>query len=133
MTRYRIQPERCSGCGLCAKACPQQAILIENKQARILAERCTACGRSLPPDEPAAFDPAAGGTRCTLCGRLEPRARTLTPAARQTLLRLARGQPTPLRHHTTHWRLLTTFLAHHLADAGNLRSLAFLGETLEDH
>jgi len=44
MTRYRIQPERCSGCGLCAKACPQQTILIENKQARILPERCTACG-----------------------------------------------------------------------------------------
>lgn len=93
-------------------------------------ERCTACGRALEPHETAAFDPATGGTQCTECARHQPRARTLRPAARHTLRRLAHGRPTPVRNAPAHWRLLANFLAHHLADAGPIRSLAFLGETL---
>lgn len=41
-----IVEENCTGCGLCAKACPYGAMVIEDKMAR-LTERCTECGACL--------------------------------------------------------------------------------------
>jgi 6-hydroxynicotinate reductase len=38
-----IDLEICKGCGLCAKECPNKAILIENKKA-VVQENCSSCG-----------------------------------------------------------------------------------------
>lgn len=42
-----IRPKRCVGCGLCAKNCGQEAIVLENGKARVLADRCVGCGRCI--------------------------------------------------------------------------------------
>ena len=42
---YHIDNEKCRGCRLCAKRCPQNAIIGEVKQAHyIIAEKCIGCG-----------------------------------------------------------------------------------------
>ncbi|WP_425805613.1 4Fe-4S binding protein [Desulfitobacterium sp. Sab5] len=38
-----IDQELCKGCGICAKECPNKAIVIENKKA-VLQQNCTSCG-----------------------------------------------------------------------------------------
>ncbi|MDP4160830.1 MAG: 4Fe-4S binding protein, partial [Bacillota bacterium] len=38
-----IDLEVCKGCGICAKECPNKAILIENKKA-VIQENCSSCG-----------------------------------------------------------------------------------------
>ena len=43
MSGMLVNLDKCVGCGLCAKACPQGAIRIENKKAVITAD-CTVCG-----------------------------------------------------------------------------------------
>lgn len=44
LLRFEIDPELCSRCGLCAKACPVQAIEWQKKQvARIDREKCIKC------------------------------------------------------------------------------------------
>ncbi|MGA9111681.1 MAG: NADH-ubiquinone oxidoreductase-F iron-sulfur binding region domain-containing protein [Smithella sp.] len=42
---YSIDPERCTGCGLCIKVCPTQATSGEKKKAHIIdKDKCTRCG-----------------------------------------------------------------------------------------
>jgi electron transfer flavoprotein alpha subunit len=47
MSRIVIEIEKCNGCGMCARACPYQAIEMENKKARWIEDRCTLCGACL--------------------------------------------------------------------------------------
>jgi NADH-quinone oxidoreductase subunit F len=45
LTVFRIDAQKCRSCGLCAKACPANAITGEKKQPfRIDADLCIACG-----------------------------------------------------------------------------------------
>ena len=42
---YRIDPEKCKGCMLCNKQCPEQAIQGKVKEAQIIdGEKCIKCG-----------------------------------------------------------------------------------------
>jgi heterodisulfide reductase subunit A-like polyferredoxin len=42
---YNIDPERCTGCGLCARNCPQNCISGEKKSPHVIDEpRCIRCG-----------------------------------------------------------------------------------------
>jgi NADH:ubiquinone oxidoreductase subunit F (NADH-binding)/(2Fe-2S) ferredoxin len=42
---YEIDPEACTGCGICRKNCPEEAITGERRQAHVIVqEKCTKCG-----------------------------------------------------------------------------------------
>jgi len=42
---YRIDPEACTGCGTCARSCPQQCITGEKKKPHVIDQtRCIRCG-----------------------------------------------------------------------------------------
>ncbi|MFP4388052.1 MAG: 4Fe-4S binding protein, partial [Desulfococcaceae bacterium] len=47
---YEIDPETCTGCGLCAKRCPQDAISGEKKAAHVIDQsqciKCSICYES---------------------------------------------------------------------------------------
>jgi len=45
LTTYRIDPEKCNGCSVCARQCPAGAIQGKTKQPHaIIAEKCSKCG-----------------------------------------------------------------------------------------
>jgi len=41
---FYVDRKKCNGCGLCAEACPQQAIRVSGKAALIDQELCAGCG-----------------------------------------------------------------------------------------
>lgn len=40
----RIDRDRCTGCGICVEACPNEALELQNGFAHVIVERCTECG-----------------------------------------------------------------------------------------
>ncbi len=45
--KVSIRRKLCVGCGLCAKNCGQDAIVLENGKAHVLEDRCVGCGRCI--------------------------------------------------------------------------------------
>ncbi len=96
-------------------------------------DECTACGRTLAPDEDVSFDHAAGAVRCAGCappGAASP-GRPLPAFARQALAGFLRGESEPAPARTAaHWALLRRFLFQHVVEGRELRALDFLEAAL---
>lgn len=90
---------------------------------------CVVCSTSIDPALDASFDYAAGGLRCDACAAGLP-GRRMPWHARAALESFTRGQPVAVTVTEGHWRLLTRYLEHHLAEGSPLRSLSFLAASL---
>jgi DNA repair protein RecO (recombination protein O) len=90
---------------------------------------CIACGRTLAADQPTTFDYTAGGVRCDAC-TAGSAGRPIPGRARADLVRLGQGAAVRLERTEAHWRLLARYLAHHVLDGAQLRSLDFLAATI---
>jgi len=42
--RYKVEPDKCSGCGDCEVVCPVKAVTIEDGKSHINPETCISCG-----------------------------------------------------------------------------------------
>ncbi len=43
MENPKVDPDACTGCGVCIDSCPAEAIEMENGVARIIDASCTNC------------------------------------------------------------------------------------------
>ena len=49
--RVEVDTEKCTGCGICAKACPANALVVEDKLVRMQPagiNECMGCGDCMP-------------------------------------------------------------------------------------
>lgn len=42
---FQVEKEKCTGCGICIKVCPVEAISMSNDKAKIDSVKCTDCGK----------------------------------------------------------------------------------------
>lgn len=96
---------------------------------------CVGCGSAIAGEADRFLDYGAGGLYCGECGSvggadLGGGGRLLPDRARLDLAAFCAGRPVTLDRTAAHWQLLSRFLAYHLVDAGSLRSLEFLNETV---
>ena len=72
ITAYSIQPENCTGCGICVDVCDQQAIRVqalqigETQQFALSYRHCKACGASFHYLQPETNPP----TYCPICSQI---------------------------------------------------------------
>jgi ferredoxin len=43
MDNPKVDPEVCTGCGICIDQCPMEAIVLEDGVAKIIDENCSNC------------------------------------------------------------------------------------------
>lgn len=92
-------------------------------------DTCVRCGATLPAEEVARFDLAAGGMVCAACGDATAGPR-VGPGARDQLRSLLTGDATvPLTHARRHLALVSDFVSFHVATRP-LKSIRFLGDLL---
>lgn len=121
--------ERCAGGEVESLVLAEIWALVSRLGFAPTLDQCLTCGRPLDAGEETRFDYPAGGVRCRACGEA-PHGRLLPAAARAALARLCQGEPVPLERTAAHWDLLSRFLAFHVLEGRQLRSLAFLTETV---
>lgn len=90
-------------------------------------EACIDCGRPLPPTEPARFDLASGGLRCSTC---PPIGRPLQPGDVALLQSLVFGTPAETAASPVQRLILAEFVQYHVAEGSRIRSLEYLKGTL---
>ena len=50
LLHYKIDPDKCKGCTLCARTCPADAIIGSVREVHMINPECTLCARTCPAD-----------------------------------------------------------------------------------